>query len=183
MIQFSIIEITNSIIFALIYGSFFAIIIESLSFFTFIIKEIIRTSFSLLVGKNKDLNKIIIDKKTVHRKDTLRRIIANSLIFFFSIIETIAFFVGYILISYFSLDGELRIYVFVFIILSKCAVLKVIKKILWSPRSLLQKIITFVLNVLFYPIKVIINTLVFLCKKIPKKTKLTICNKSRLLDK
>ena len=102
MMGFSSIEILNSVLFAVIYGAFFAFIYESVRLALLVFKSLPKVCSEILVFEKifptPPITKAVKSAKTGRP---------------FSFFSVLAFFFGFSVISYISLDGDIRLYMLI----------------------------------------------------------------------
>lgn len=148
MMTFTTEEIFSSVIFALAYGAIFAIFLS----FTVILKQSIALMLDML-KTTPDFEKILplpsFGKIKISYKSGV----------FISVVSIFVFAVGFSLLSYLSLDGQLRLYMFILsfasFYLSKTAFL-----------GIFSRAILFVVKVLLFLLVLAIRILLWLPKRV-----------------
>ena len=155
MIYFSFRSIILSIIYALIYGAIFGFVINFIKQIPLMLKYIVSIPKALIIYTGP-LNSVTYVKKYKKKPNVISRLYV-----FFSII---IFSLGFLFLSYYAIDGELRLYLLLFSFLgikASCSFILFINFTLLPFKKLIYMHIVF-LRIIFYPIKL---TVYFTYKK------------------
>ncbi len=168
MMTFTSQEILLSVLYAIIYGCFFALLLSAL----LLIKGVIKG------GRESLISVIRFDK--IFPLPSFSQIQASENPgAFLSAASIILFAVGFSLLSYFSLDGEIRLYMlilsFASFYLSKFVILGIFKKIFTRLIRLIFIALSFVLRIFILPLRDIVSA----CAELFKR-KMRVKNKKKI---
>lgn len=152
MMTFSAEEIFSSVIFALAYGAIFAVIFS----LTVVLKEILAVSFAMLKSSLR------YDK--IFPLPSLKNVkISNKSGALISVVSIFLFAVGFSLLSYLALDGQLRLYMlilsFASFYLSKIAFSDIFSRVIFFAFRISFILIIFVIRLVLWLPKRIFNLL------------------------
>lgn len=168
MNYFTLKEIFNSVIYSIIYGFIFS------AFYNL---------EKTLISNAKDIaeiprNAIYYDKVFSLLKQEKNYKFSIGKIFIF--VSILLFTIGYVVLSYFALDGLIRFYVLFFSLisfyLSNILVFSKLGKLLYYTISFVLSLVTISLRLILYPIKVLHNII----KKLIKSKKTNIQSMGKL---
>ncbi len=191
MISFTLNEIIASIFSAFIYGAIFSIFITMLQILLFVLKDIvliIPSSFKGLFIKHNSLDNGKLNfessgKRYKKFKMNFLKILSNVFSYIRVSFIIFAFTSGYILLSYYSLDGELRLYMLFISIIT----IEILKKPMSSMKSfgliISKKISTVTIFLLNRVLKILLIPVFLGIKKLKKCSDCFGRNKNALLDK
>lgn len=148
MMDFSFEEIISSVLYALIYGAGFSIFYMLISLF-FVMIRAFRQVFVEIISFDK-----ILPSPTVKIDNT-----ESGGGGFFAFLSVVLFFVGFLFLSYFTLDGVIRFYM---LVLSSASVY-----ILYSAfYGFLRKVIVMIFNHILFLFSTIVRLVIFPVKHI-----------------
>lgn len=155
MIYFSLSKVIFSIFHALIYGILFGFICSVFKYIPPVLKNIIIIPKSLIVYSGP-----ISSYRFIKNRDKKATAFGNLAVFF----KIVLFSLGFILLSYYSLDGEARFYLVVFSLIG-VKLSRILSVLLYALLLPIKRILYFLLiflRIILYPLKIIVY---FILKK------------------
>ena len=153
MISFSIDELLHAVICAAIFGAGYSALLSVLKPF---LKMVLDFPISI-INAFKNKGRVLDHNKSEIKPDGFAKRLMCWLYVFFAIH---LFWIGFMLLSYYALDGTLRLYMLAIAVLSfyiaKKSVCLPLKRLSYLICSFILDIITVILRIIFLPVKKII---------------------------